>query len=131
MAKRAKFLWGSVEEQMRAVPVKNARVARVDGPGPGQVSLEVELKYGRLRWLSRLLKARKRKTIILEGLALEVYDRLDGQATLGDLVDWFMREHWLTFFEARGLAVNYLHLLTQRGLAAVMVPRAQGAEGGP
>ena len=120
MPRRPAFLFGSVDEQLMAVPIKNARVARTPGEEPGTVILEVELTYGKWKWLSRWLKARRRKSIAIDGLALEVYDRIDGVRTLGHLVAWFMEDHALTFFEARGLTINYLHLLTERGLIAIL-----------
>lgn len=125
MARRApRFLFGSLEEQLRAVPVRNVRVERADGPAPGSAFFTVDLTYGRKSWLARLLKARRRKKYLVDGLALELYDRLDGAATLADLMAWLMREHRLTFFESRGLAINFLHILVQRGLVAILAPAA-------
>ena len=125
MPKPPPALFPSMEGQLLAIPVRNERVSRLPGPEPGTAVFEVELVYRRLKWLARLLKARRHKHIVLEGLALALYDRLDGQITVGGLVAWLMEDQWLTFHEARGVVVHGLHLLVQRGLVAVMVPRQE------
>lgn len=132
------FLFSSLEEQLRVRPIRNVRVVREPGPEPGQAVLRVELKYGRLRWIAKWFKTRSTRSYIVDGVALALYDRMDGQATLGDLMAWMMREYALTFFEARGLLINFVHPLIERGLIVVVgTPRPirpdapDDAEGSP
>lgn len=107
-------------KQLRTVPVPNVK-ARSSPDENGGLTLTVDLKYSDwLRPLAGLLRLRKEKKYLLDGLALELYRFLDGKRNIGDLVEKLMADHRLTFLESRALVIQYLGMLMKRGLVAVV-----------
>lgn len=103
-------------EQLAFVPLRNAKVRLVED-APNRVQLEVDAVYP--LWLGplpRLLGAKKVKRVALDGLALLVWRRIDDRINLGGLVDWLAAEQQLEFNEARLLTLQFLRLLSLRGL---------------
>lgn len=127
--KRDKPFFSNLEEQLAVVPVRNEHVELREGTIPGSLVVTTELKYGWLSGLSSLFGARRKKEYAISDLSLEMYQALDGKRCVGDLMDLIMEEHRLTFFEARGLVVDFLHRLIQRRLVVIGVKSA-GSEGG-
>lgn len=112
------------ETQLQSVPVRNERV-RITRPedNAGALIVEVDLSYrGIVGLLSRLFHPRKSKKFQLEGLAREIYERIDGRRSLEQFIDDLMAGHKLTFFEARALIVQYLKILMERGLIVIAAP---------
>ena len=105
------------QTQLGATPTRNAAVRVLGSSGENRLVLAVDLKYaGASRPLARLLKTKKQKQYVLEGLGLELYNRLDGKRTVEHLVDELMAWYKLTFFESRAMVLTYLRTLTDRGL---------------
>lgn len=103
-------------EQLAFVPLRNAKVRLVED-APNRVQLEIDAVYP--RWLGPLpdwLGAKKVKRVALDGLALLVWRRIDDRISLGGLVDWLAAEQQLEFNEARLLTLQFLRLLSLRGL---------------
>lgn len=103
-------------EQLALVPLRNAKVRLIED-APARVLLEVDAVYP--RWLGplpRLLGAKKVKRIALDGLSLMVWRRIDDRINLGGLIDWLAAEQQLEFNEARLLTLQFLRLLSLRGL---------------
>ncbi|MFH1139903.1 MAG: PqqD family protein [Pseudomonadota bacterium] len=59
------------------------------------------------------------KKLELDQLGSAVWDRIDGRATVGDLVDWFGREYQVLPQEAEAAVTAFLRELGRRGLAAL------------
>jgi hypothetical protein len=103
-------------EQLALVPLRNAKVRLIED-APARVLLEVDAVYP--RWLGplpRWLGAKKVKRIALDGLSLMVWRRIDDRINLGGLIDWLAAEQQLEFNEARLLTLQFLRLLSLRGL---------------
>ncbi len=103
-------------EQLALVPLRNAKSRVVEETG-NRLIVEVEVIYS--RWLGplpRLLGAKKLKKLWIDGLALEVWRRIDDRINLGGLIDWLAGEHQLEFNEARLLTLQFLRSLAQKGL---------------
>ena len=120
------------EDQNRermAVPGKNA-LANVIQEEPGIYKiLEVELKYGGLiKLLAKVLKARNRKRIQLDGLSLIIYDHIDGKRNVGDLIFMLQDRFKLSYFEARSLCLYYLQKMSGGGLLALGVLKEEVVE---
>jgi hypothetical protein len=112
--------------QLASVPVRNERVTVQPGPRAGSMVVEVELVYpGWVSPLRLLLRPRRTRKFLLEGIGLSVYQSIDGRKTFEQLVDGFAAEHRLTFFEGRALLAQYLQMLTRRGLVAVALKAAE------
>ena len=112
------------QTSLRAIPVRNLGVREIPGGAPGELRLEVRLKYGPVlsffRWL---LKARTVKVYALEGVGREVYEDIDGKRDFEELIDRFAARHKLTFLESRALLAQYLQILTKRGVIVATLPR--------
>ncbi len=110
-------------QSLRVVPVRNAGVRILSGERPGEVRVEVTLRYGRLGSLWRgLFAARGKRQYILEGVGREVYEDIDGQRNFEQLIDRFAARHRLSFLEARALLAQYYQRLTKSGLIVGTLP---------
>ena len=114
-----------LRESLRAVPVRNAHVFVSDGPGAGELTVEVELKYrsAAMRFLRDLFGLSPRKKYILDRIGAAFYRAIDGRKDLEALADEFAAREKLTFFEARALVGQYLQTLTKRGLVVATLPK--------
>ena len=119
-----RLLFGSLEDQLQATPVRNEKVEIAKSDDGKSLRITLDLKYGKWNFMARLVKARQKKTYLLDGPALAVYQMLDGKTRLADLMAMMMQRYQLTFFESRALTINFLHILLERGLIVVMAPAA-------
>ncbi len=110
---------------LHALPVRNKRI-RTEYTTDGTIMIvEVPQRYtGWSRMLQNILKLRKTKTYRLEGVSLGLFHQIDGQADVENLIDWFMTENLLSFFEARALVMQYLAQLMARGLIVITFNQA-------
>ena len=120
------------EDQNRermAVPGKNA-LARLIQEEPGIYKiLEVDLKYGGIiKLFAKILKARNRKRIQLDGLSLIIFDHIDGQRNVGNLIEVLQERFKLSYFEARSLCLYYLQKMSGSGLIALGVLKEEVVE---
>lgn len=112
--------------QLDAVPVRNAHVRTAPGAAPGEIRVELTLRYtGWCGLLARALKPRTARRYVLDGIGREVYEAIDGVRTFEQLADAFAARHQLTFLEASGLLAQYYRTLIARGLVAVALPAAR------
>jgi hypothetical protein len=116
-----------MEQQLAAVPVRNEHVrAAEDARG---LTVTVDLRYpGLIKPLVRALKMRRQRSYHLDGLGLAVYQRVDGEATLEQLVDWLAEAQRLSFHEARTLLMQYLQTLMEKGLVVLAATGSQKPE---
>ena len=108
-------------KQLESIPVKNTEVETVEeGDGYRIVSLKLEYT-GLYKFLAKTFRAATEKRYRLDGLGLQLYDKLDGKKNVEDLIDLLIEKYQLSFFEARALVIQYLHTLIKRGLAIIAV----------
>ncbi len=114
------------ETQLHAVPVRNEKLRICDSPPDSDVLIvEVQLRYkGLLGGIARFVKARQRKRYELAGISRELFEKLDGECTVDELIDWLCKLDRLTFLEGRALVLHYLRSLMQRGLVVVVGDKA-------
>lgn len=112
--------------ELRAVPGLN-QLARVITEEPGRyLVLEVDLKYGPIiKPIAAVLKARKLKRIQLDGLSLDLYKRIDGKRSIEEIIDAWINEYQLSYFEARSLCLYYLQHMAGNGILALGVPKEE------
>ena len=114
-----------LRESLRAVPVRNAHVFVSDGPGAGELTVEVELRYrsAAMRFLRDLFGLSPRKKYILDRIGAAFYRAVDGKKDLEALADEFAAREKLTFSESRALVGQYLQTLTKKGLVVATLPK--------
>ena len=117
--KQREFLQ-QVKTQLESVPIRNEAI-EIEERDSGRIYLiSVTLKYhGISRLLTRVLKAGRKKRYQLDGVSLALFKKIDGKRMIGDLLDGMMQEHKLTFVEARGLVLQYLHVMVAKGIVVV------------
>ena len=114
-----------LRESLRAVPVRNTHVFASPGPNPGELTVEVELRYrsAAMRFLRDLFGLGSRKKYVLDRVGAAFYGAIDGRKDLEALADEFAAREKLTFFESRALVGQYLQTLTRKGLVVATLPR--------
>lgn len=110
------------ETQLHCIPLRNHKVKKIESEThPHLLILEVTLNYtGLIAIAASLIKSRKYKRYVLTGLSEELYERLDGEITVEQLVLDLAKNEKLGFMEARALMVEYLKSLMERGLVVVV-----------
>ncbi len=99
--------------------LRNAK-ARIVEDAPHRLILEVDIVYpGWLGPLPRLLKAKRQRKVLLDGMALQLWRRIDDRMTLGAHMDWLAADQQLGFNEARLLVLQFLRNLSQQGLVVL------------
>ncbi|MFW5829507.1 MAG: hypothetical protein ACOCXA_04530 [Planctomycetota bacterium] len=111
----------SAQQLQELIPMRNQRLRHVDGKDGIYAVFEVDLNYtGFIRKrMARALKASKTRRVQLEGIGLEIFELVDGQRRVRDIIDQIADRHLLSFFESRGVVFYYLQLCTERGLVAI------------
>ena len=110
------------ETQLHCIPLRNtkAKVVKSD-THPHLLILEVQLNYtGLIALAASLVRSRKYKRYVLDGLSQELYEKIDGKITVEKLVLDLAEDEKLGFMEARALVVEYLKSLMERGLVVVV-----------
>lgn len=111
------------------IPFRNGRM-RVEETDESGVIVTVPLR--RPKWLvppiSWLLPFRESRRVELDALGAEVLDLCNGRWAVETIVTEFARRHALSFREAQLPVVQFLRMLTQRGVIAIVATRA--AKGG-
>lgn len=102
--------------QLDLAVLRNAKARTVEDAAT-RLILELDVVYP--RWLGplpRLLGAKHTRKVMLDGMALQLWRRIDDRATLGGHVDWLAADQQLAFNEARLLTLQFLRNLSQQGL---------------
>ncbi len=107
---------------LSAVPTQNSAV-RVERRAHGTV-LMVPLRERRWTKLVRLvLPLRSERGYALDRLGEEVWSACDGERTLELIVEEFAAAHQLSFHEARLCVMQFIRMLSERNLLALVVPK--------
>ena len=118
-----------LEIQMASRPVANKAVT-VSRTEDGKLDLFVPTeKRGWRRQLRHILPLAEEKNIELDYLGAEFFSLCDGKCTVEEIVDDYMKRWNLSFFEARGLVLQFLRGLMRSGLVALATPALGEDEG--
>jgi len=117
------------EALLGCVPTRNAAV-RVEAREQGLL-LFVPIKERAWTTLLRsFMPLRRERGYALDRLGAEVYEACDGRRTLERISMDFAERHQLRFHEARLCVMQFIRMLSERRLVAVVVPREQPNRGG-
>lgn len=94
---------------------------------PDGATVVVPVVYRGWRSLARrLLRLRRERRYALDRLSAETVELFDGRRTVGEVVEQFSARHHLSFFEARGALLGFLHPLLRKGILLLVAPRGPG-----
>ena len=109
---------------------KSPIVPNVSRTEDGKLDLFVPTeKRGWRRQLRHILPLAEEKNIELDYLGAEFFSLCDGKCTVEEIVDDYMKRWNLSFFEARGLVLQFLRGLMRSGLVALATPALGEDEG--
>ena len=121
------------EQSRKAVPVKNESVEETR-TATGEVVLYLPRKEaGWIKVLSKVLYIPKGRKVALDELGTTVWDWLDGQVNVEQVIKKFAEKYRLSKREAELSVVAYLRTLAKRGLVGIAVfddPAPEGKAGG-
>lgn len=105
--------------QLATKPVRNLKISITPDPA-GHLTISVPLVYrGAAGLFARLFKPRTQRRYRIDGPPLEIWNLIDGQARVADLMAHLEAKHQLRFFEARAMVIHLLGLWMGRGLIAI------------
>jgi len=106
----------NMEKQLQAVPVRNEHLSEERVEKGLKITLEPTQD-----------KKSKQQRLILEGLGLQLFEQVNNQITVDEMVTDFQAAHLLSFFEAHNLVVQYIDSLVSWGLIGLTWPSADEA----
>jgi hypothetical protein len=109
----------TIAQQMAAVPVRNARLTITEDDSGVSLTRSVVYKA----WMQpfvRFMRMPPTRTFRLEGIGWQVWRRLDGTTTIGEVVERFALERKLSYHESRALLMHYFRSLVERGVIAIV-----------
>lgn len=110
----------TLDAQLASVPMRNRQI-KVNEDEDG-LNVTVTLSYRPImRPLVFLFHMRQEKTYRLDGLGRQLFEIVDDNRTLAEIIDWFGALHKLTFFESMAFVQGFLRTLMQRGIIALGV----------
>lgn len=114
--------------QLASRPIANAAVtvcAEADG-------LRLRVPLNRPTW-TRLVRhvfpLSSHRELVLDDLGAQVFRMCDGEHTIEEIVDRFMHDWHLSFFEARGMVLQFLSSLLRHTFVIVVAPPGHGGTG--
>ena len=109
------------EQSRKAIPVKNQSVEETRTE-EGQVVLHLPRKeQGWIKMLSKVVFVPKGRKIALDELGTTVWDWLDGETSVEQVIKKFADKYRLSKREAELSVVAYLRSLVKRGLIGIAV----------
>jgi len=105
---------------LRAVPHRNRAMEVSPGPRGTMVSVPVRRPSWLVPPISWILPFSSHRRVELDDLGLEVLNLCNGRNTVESVIEKFAADHKLSFREAQLSVTQFLRLLTERGLVAVV-----------
>jgi len=108
---------------LKAIPLRNS-AAKFEELSDGVL---VTIPMAR-RWLFRapltwILKLNPNKRIQLDAMGAWVLSRCDGRSRIEDVIEQVMEHYKLSFQEARAAVLQFMKMLVERGVVAVVPAR--------
>ena len=111
-----------LEWQLHSVPMVNA-AAEIQELESGKKILTVPVAHKAWSRAARhVLPIRDRKRVELDALSAETIALLDGKHTVEEIIDLHQRRWQLSFFEARGMILDFLRPMVKRGIVILNAP---------
>ncbi|HEY4160169.1 MAG TPA: PqqD family protein [Polyangiaceae bacterium] len=108
------------------IPVPNRAVREETRAGATILYTPIEWSWW-LRALSWLLPVRRERGFALDALGQEVWRECDGERTIEMIVDAFASRHRVRFHEARQAVLQFLKMLSERKLIAMLLDSSEEA----
>lgn len=114
------------DDLLDSIPMPNKAVTEEETTLHGLV-LHVPLRRNWfLRAVHVLNPMRDKKTIRLDRLGMEVWYACNGQRTMEQIIERFSKKYQISFHEARVSVVQFMRMLTQNSLIAIIGPMRKG-----
>lgn len=111
--------------QMRSIPAINATVKVQDLNGGRKLLLAPLDHRGWTLILKRILPLRSVRKIEIDQLSANLLRQCDGNTTVADIIETY-RERWkLSFFEARGMVLEFLKQMVRNRIILLVVPEVK------
>lgn len=111
----------TVEQMFKSVPHRNAAMrVEIREDGTALVSVPIRRPRYMIPPLSWLLPFSGKRRLELDTLGASVLDMCDGETTVEKMITRFAATHKLSFREAQAPVVQFLKMLTQRGVIAIV-----------
>lgn len=111
-----------LEWQLHSVPMVNAAV-EIQELESGKKILTVPVAHKAWSRVARhVLPIRDRKRVELDALSAETLTLLDGKHTVEEIVELHKDRWQLSFFEARGMILDFLRSMVKRGIVILNAP---------
>jgi len=111
-----------LEMQLHSVPVVNPGV-KTAPLSRGRLKLTFPIS---IPWWAKIIRPpsqiRKQRSLEFDPVGAEVFEMFDGERTLGEIIDEFMRRWQLSFFESRAVITEFLKRLGKRNLISYKIP---------
>lgn len=110
-------------EMLLARPICNSAARVSEGERPGELRITVPTR--KKEWwyyvppLIWIVRPPKQRTLILDSIGAPIWGLCDGRTTVEELIQFFAKNHSLSFHEARVSVTSYLRLLIERGALAI------------
>lgn len=108
--------------QLRSIPIRSEALS-VTTSLTGKTIITVPLNDTLLsRVLRRVFPIREKKKFELDTVSATLFAMFDGKHTVAFLIDAHMNRWHLSFFEARGMILDFLRRMAKHGAVALIVP---------
>lgn len=118
----------SWKRMLRATPVRNSAATEQRRSDDEAKVVVPRQKPSFLKPVSWLVRPKPTRTVVLDRLGLQIWERCDGRRTVEEIVDEFADTHRLTFHEARAAVTGYVKSLVERGAAAIVMPKDEHSD---
>jgi hypothetical protein len=110
-------------DQMSAIPCRN-RAAAVERAGKGVlVSIPLAKKWWVRPPLTWIFPISSQRRVQLDETGAWVLEQCDGRCTVEEIVERLQEKHKLSFHEARVPVLQFMRMLCERGVVAMVAKR--------
>ena len=109
------------EEMLKAVPGRNRFVTVVDREDGVLVTVPLARRWWVRPPLTWIFPVSSERRVQLDAVGKKVLDLCDGKRTVKDVIGQVQAEHRLSYQEARVATMQFLKMLMERGIVAMVV----------
>jgi hypothetical protein len=109
------------EQMLRCIPCQNQAMRMQPEPGGALVTVPLRRAWWARAPLTWVFPISRERRIQLDSVGSAVLGLCDGRRTVEDVIDSVMQQHHLTFQEARVAVMQFIRLLTERGVVALKI----------
>ena len=110
-------------DMLVARPIRNTAARVTAGQTDGELRIAVPSRpkawWYHLPPLNWIVRPPRERVLILDPIGSPVWDLCNGETTVEEIIQFFAKNHSLSFHEARVSVTSYLRLLIERGALAI------------